>query len=229
MPFAFRALDAARIAGYAWAMMQAPCSIPETPLAQAARRIAVESLPVEIYRHCVRSYLFARLIARRHGIAFDDELLYVAAVLHDAGLSPRHMSERYRFEVDGALAARALLRSHGVEPPREGIVWDAITLHDSDLACWKAPEVDLVNRGVGADFGSEIASLPANDVRAVLAYAPRENFVSVFLDAVAEVVRRKPWATGRCFVTDVAHRMVEGFSPPNFCDAVAHDPFTGEA
>jgi hypothetical protein len=66
-----------------------------------------------------------------------------------------------------------------------------------------------------------------NDVVAVLTTAPRNGFIPVFLDVVASVARRKPQATGGCFVTDVAYRMVPGFHLENFCDAVKQDPFAG--
>ena len=64
------------------------------------------------------------------------------------------MSKDYRFEVDGANLARRILRKHKVTGLRADLVWDAITLHDSDLAAWKQPEVRLVNQGVDADFGA---------------------------------------------------------------------------
>ena len=55
--------------------------------------------------------------------------------------------------------------------------------------------------------------------------APRSGFVDEFLSAVAVVAKRKPFATGNCFVTDVGYRMVKGFHLTNFCDDVRDDPF----
>ncbi len=109
---------------------------------------------------------------------------------------------------------------------RARLIWDAIALHDQGgIARWKAPEVMLVNAGVSADFGAYLQLMNRDNIIAILSTAPRTDFVPVFLDAVAAVARRKPQATGNCFVTDVGYRMVPGFHLENFCDAVLEDPF----
>jgi len=224
------AIAATTLAGAAPASAIAGIKVPDTALAREATSAALAAEPVEIFNHSLRSFLFAELIARAKGLTHDGEAVYVAAILHDAGLSPAHMSESERFEVDGANFARGLLQRFGVTGPRADLVWDAISLHDSGgIARWKAPEVMLVNAGVAADFGGYLGLLQRDDVRAVLSAAPRTRFVPVFLDAVAAVAKRKPNATGNCFVTDVAYRMVPGFHLENFCDAVKTDPFAGYA
>ena len=201
-------------------------SVPDSALAREADGVAREALPPEIYRHSLRAFLFAQLIARGAKLAHDVEAVYVAAMLHDVGLGAAHASESFRFEVDGANVAREVLWRHGVHGSRADVVWDAIALHDSTLADWKQPEVRLVCGGVCVDFGEFLERLERADVAAVLQAAPRDGFVPVFLDAVAAVAERKPFATGKCFVTDVAHRLVPGFAPGNFVDAVRDgDPF----
>ena len=202
-------------------------TVPATDLSLAATSLAKGALPPEIFNHCLRTFVFAELIARAKSWEdHDPEVVYVASILHDTGLSPTHMSERERFEVDGAHAAAQLMQQYGVAPARQELVWDAITLHDNGgLARWKAREVALVNAGVGADFGSSLDLLAKSDVEAVLRAAPRVGFIDAFLPAVAEVAKRKPFATGTCFVTDVAYRMVPGFHLDNFCDEVRDDPF----
>lgn len=202
-------------------------AIPDTRLARDATSVARTSEPPEIFNHSLRTYFFAELIATAKKLAHDAEAVYVAAILHDTGLSPAHMSANDRFEVDGANLSRAVLRRNGVAGARADLVWDAISLHDGDIARWKAAEVMLVNAGVSADFGASLELLQRADVIAVLAAAPRTNFIPVFLNAVAAVARRKPRATGNCFVTDVAYRMVPGFHLANFCDEVKEDPFAG--
>jgi hypothetical protein len=220
------AIGAAALIGAAPASTVAGIKIPDTPLAKEATSVALAAEPVEIFNHSLRTFLFAELIARAKGVSHDGEAVYVAAILHDTGLAPAHMSDSERFEVDGANLSRRLLERHGVAGPRADLVWDAISLHDSGgIARWKAPEVMLVNAGVAADFGGHLDLMQRDDVRAVLSAAPRTQFIPVFLDAVAVVAKRKPNATGNCFVTDVAYRMVPGFHLENFCDAVKADPF----
>jgi hypothetical protein len=200
-------------------------AVPDSKLANEATAVASASLPVEIYRHSLRTYLFAEAIAKTTNVDHDVEALYVASILHDVGLSPTYMSESNRFEVDGANAAREFLRKRGITGLRADLVWDAIGLHDSSLAKWKQPEVRLVNQGVNADFGAYQDVLSKESIVAILREAPRDGFVPVFLNAVAVIGKKKPHATGTCFVTDVAYRMVPGFHLENFCDEVATDPF----
>ena len=202
-------------------------AVPDTALAKEARAIAMSDELPEIYNHSLRTYLFSQLIAKAQNQQHDVEAVYVASILHDGGLSPKHMSSKYRFEVDGALVAKELLTRHDVHGSRAELVWDAITLHDSSLAQWKQPEVRLVSQGVNADFGAYLDLMKRDHIVAVLEEAPRHNFIPVFLEAVAAVAKKKPFATGTCFVTDVAYRMVPGFHLDNFCDAVKDNPFAG--
>jgi hypothetical protein len=203
-------------------------TIPDTPLAREATIEARSAEPAEIFNHSLRTFLFAELIAKAKGLRHDAEVVYVAAILHDTGLTPAHMSKTERFEVDGANLAREILSRHGVVSARADLVWDAISLHDSaGIARWKSAEVMLVNAGVAADFGAHLDLMRRSDIIAVLARASRTNFVPVFLEAIASVAKQKPNATGNCFVTDVAYRMVPGFHLENFCDEVREDPFAG--
>ncbi|MBV8149354.1 MAG: phosphohydrolase, partial [Candidatus Eremiobacteraeota bacterium] len=111
---------------------------------------------------------------------------------------------------------------------RADLIWDAVALHDQGgIARWKQPEVMLVNAGVNTDFGANLDILDRSDVIAVLKAAPRDRFVPVFLNVVAAYVKRKPFATGNSWITDVGYRMVPGFHLDNFVDEVQADPFAG--
>jgi hypothetical protein len=195
-------------------------------LARQASSIAREAVPVEIFNHSLRTYLFAELIARAKHVSHDSELVYVASILHDTGMAPQHMSTDNPFEVDGANVARKLLSEHGISGVRSDLTWDAVALHDNGgIARHKQTEVMLVNAGVGADFGSYLELLKREDILAVLEAAPRTNFIEVFLDAAAAVAKRKPLTTAHSFVADVGYCKVPGFHLPSFCEAVKTDPF----
>jgi HD domain len=200
--------------------------LPDSPLAREALALAQAAGNDALLNHSLRTFLFAELLARHDALAHDAELVFVASIMHDLGLTSGYVSERNRFEVDGALAARDLMRKHGASDASIDTVWDGITLHDAGgLAKWKRAEVRLVNVGVGADFGGGLDALRREDVVAVLAFAPRDGFIDAFLPAVAAVAAKKPFATGSCFVTDVGNRLVPGFHLANFCDEVKDDPF----
>ena len=127
----------------------ADLTLPQTELADAALTWAQEIEPEYLLNHSVRSYLFARAVA---GTAeYDDELLFLATVLHDVGLTPEG-DGRQRFEVDGADAAVRFLSGRGLTEERAGIVWEAIALHTSiGIANRMRPEVALANAGIGID------------------------------------------------------------------------------
>lgn len=201
-------------------------TIPDSALAREATNIARAAEPAEIFDHSLRTYLFAELIAKAKGLPHDCELVYVASILHDTGMSSRYMSARNPFEVDGASVARKLLNQHGISGPRSDLAWDAIALHDnSGIAQHKQAEVLLVNAGVSADFGGYLELLKRADIIAVLDAAPRTNFVDVFLKTTAVLAARKPLAAAHSFVADVGYCKVPGFHVPSFCDAVKTDPF----
>ena len=201
-------------------------TVPDTALAREAERLARAALPVEIYNHSLRTYLFAALIATAKEVAHDAELVYVASILHDTGMASAYMSDRRPFEVDGAFVARDLLAAHGAGADRQAVVWDAVALHDNgSIAVHKQPEVMLVSAGVGADFGGGLDLLTKAQIEDVLCAAPRTKFIDAFLTASAAVAKRKPFACAHSFVADVGYRRVPGFSLPNFCDEVKDDPF----
>jgi hypothetical protein len=203
-------------------------ALPDSRVAREASKIAKASLPIEIYNHSLRTYLFAELIAKAKKIDHDSEIVYVSAILHDTGLSAKYMSESFAFEVDGANVAKSLLSSHGVGEEASNLAWDAIALHDNGaIAQHKQPEVKLVNSGVGADFGAYLDALTRQQVVDVLTAAPRTNFIDVFVKAAAVVAKRKPAASAHSFVADIGYRKVPGFHLPNFVDEVREDPFAG--
>ena len=202
--------------------------VPDTPLAGEATALAKGALPPEIFNHSLRTYLFAQLVAKAQKIDHDVEIVYVASILHDTGMAKAYMSDARPFEVDGAFVARDLLAKHGVTDARMDAAWDAVALHDNGgIAMHKQPEVRLVSAGVGADFGAFLELMTSDEIKAVLAAAPRTKFIDVFLDASAAVAKKKPGACAHSFVADVGYRRVPGFSLPNFVDEVlAGDPFS---
>ncbi|HEY7994796.1 MAG TPA: HD domain-containing protein [Candidatus Eremiobacteraceae bacterium] len=202
-------------------------AVPDTDLANEATSIAKAALPPEIFNHSLRTYLFSQLIAKTKKIDHDVEVVYVAAILHDSGMSAAHMSDARPFEVDGAFVVRDLLAKHGVSDARMDAAWDAVALHDNgSIAVHKQPEVRLVASGVGADFGAYLDLMTRDQIVAILAAAPRTKFIEAFLDASAVVAKKKPMASSHSFVADVGYKRVPGFSLPNFVDEVlSGDPF----
>src|SRR6516165_3752438 len=54
-------------------------TIPDTAIARAAAAMAKAACPEHLYNHCVRTYLFGALVARREKIDYDAEIIFTAA------------------------------------------------------------------------------------------------------------------------------------------------------
>jgi HD superfamily phosphohydrolase YqeK len=74
---------------------------PQTPAAAAALSVATRFYSPALLNHCIRSYLWAGMYGAAHQITFDDELLYVSAMLHDIALTDPFDSHRVPFEEAG--------------------------------------------------------------------------------------------------------------------------------
>src|SRR3569833_4212521 len=97
--------------------------LPDGKLAREATQFIRDTESDLLFHHSVRVYLWGALAGRRPGAAFDPELLYVAAMFHDLGLTDRYGARQLRFEVDSANAAREFLRGLGVSVAVFVSVW----------------------------------------------------------------------------------------------------------
>ena len=97
-------------------------------------------------------FLFGALHGRRRGLDSNLELLYVAAMFHDLGLTARYRTSSQRFEVDGADAARDFLLERGVDQGDADKVWLGIALHTTpEVPARLQPEIALLAAGVKTD------------------------------------------------------------------------------
>src|SRR3954447_20969090 len=94
--------------------------IPDSKLAREATDLLREHGTPLLFAHSLRVFLFGSLRGRHRGWAVDHELLYIGAVFHDLGLTPKYRSPDHRFEVDGANAARDFLRANGIDEEAAG-------------------------------------------------------------------------------------------------------------
>jgi hypothetical protein len=133
--------------------------IPDSQLAREATRFIRDTESDLLFQHSTRVYFWGALAGKRKGLTFDPELLYTAAMFHDVGLTSGFRESRLRFEVDGANAARAFLRSHGILESEIEKVWLAIALHTTPgisehlnpIAALAAEGVMMDLKGVGYD------------------------------------------------------------------------------
>ena len=199
----------------------------DTALVRDAMDLSRSLSEAFLFNHVMRSWLFGILLSEAAEVAPDAELLAVAAILHDLGLTERYTAEN-RFEVDGANAAREFMKDRGISAQQTQVVWDAIALHTTPtLALHKEPEVVMTHSGIAVDvLGAGLDRIPQEKQRAILAAFPRLGFKDEFKGCLCNVVRQKPMTAIDNILRDFGTRYVEGFTPPNFADLVAGAPFS---
>lgn len=203
--------------------------IPDSALAVEATDLLRANASPLVFAHSLRVYLFGAVRGRTRKMAFDPELLYIGAVFHDLGLTPKYRSPDHRFEVDGANAAREFLREHDVADWAVEAVWDAIALHTTPEIPWhKRPEVALVTAGVEADvLGDGLPEIPPAAREEVLAAYPRIDFKTGIVRAFADGIAHKPETAFGNVKSDVLEKLLPGYKRPNFCDLIAANPLGG--
>jgi hypothetical protein len=201
--------------------------VPDTALVRDAIDLSRSLLEPFLFNHVMRSWLFGISLSEAAEVTPDAELLAVAAILHDLGLTERYTAEN-RFEVDGANAAREFMKDRGISAQQTQVVWDAIALHTTPtLALHKEPEVVMTHSGIAVDvLGAGLDRIPQEKQRAILTAFPRLAFKDQFKGCLCNVVRQKPMTAIDNILRDFGIRYVEGFTPPNFADLVAGAPFS---
>jgi len=207
-------------------MLLAGVKVIDTPLVRDAIDLARSSSEPYIFNHVMRSWLFAVSIAEATKPSLNPELLAVAAILHDLGLTDRYFGTE-RFEVDGANAARTFLTEHGIPMQQTQLVWDAIALHTThSIAVHKEPEVATTHSGIFMDvMGAGLDLIPEQRLRAILSEFPRLAMKKQFLECLCSVVRRKPGTTYDNSLRDIGIRYIEGFATPSSVDFIQNAPF----
>ena len=201
--------------------------VPDTALVRDAIDLSRSLLEPFLFNHVMRSWLFGISLSEAAEVTPDAELLAVAAILHNLGLTERYTAEN-RFEVDGANAAREFMKDRGISAQQTQVVWDAIALHTTPtLALHKEPEVVMTHSGIAVDvLGAGLDRIPQEKQRAILTAFPRLAFKDEFKGSLCNVVRQKPMTAIDNILRDFGIRYVEGFTPPNFADLVAGAPFS---
>lgn len=167
--------------------------VPDSRLARDARDLALAAEPPFLANHSIRAYAWAVALAEHDDLAFDPEILFVAAMLHDIGLVPA-FDRGGCFEIDGGLAGHRLADEHGEPPERAQAIDDVIALHmAATLPSGAASEVSLLWDSTGVDVtGFRIADVRAALVPPVLAAYPRLDFKREFAALFADQAARKP-------------------------------------
>ncbi len=197
----------------------------DSEIARRATELSRTVSPPYLFNHAVRTFLFASLAGRARRLKFDEEILYLACILHDLGLTDRFGGDP-PFEIQGAETAKHFLQEHAYAKEKTGIVWDGIAMHTSAIGQYKQPEIALVGEGAGADVVQpDFSQVKKDDVEEIVKAFPRLKFKEAFVKTCTDVVRKHPRGASNSFMRDIRERYVTEFHPTNFCDRIEQAPF----
>lgn len=202
-------------------------TIPDSKIAREAAELVREHESEMLYNHSVRVFVFGAMKGVRDKLKFDPELLYVAALFHDLGLVEAYHTDSKRFEVDGADAARAFLRSHGIPDPKSDLVWEAIALHSTPgIPQFMRPEIALTNAGVLVDVvGIGYDDYTPEQREQVIGAFPRGDFKNEFIQIQARSALKKPNTTFGTVNVDYIEDCDHTFHRPNACTRIRNTPW----
>jgi hypothetical protein len=167
---------------------------PETPAASAALSVATRYYSPALLNHCVRSYLWGAKYATAHGIAYDNELYYVSALLHDIGLTEAFDSDGLPFEEAGGHLAWVFGIAAGWPAERAARAAEIIVSHMRDDVSPEAdPEAHLLQIATSWEVvGRHPEEFPPEARAEMLVPYPRLGFGAEFLAHFENQARRKP-------------------------------------
>ncbi|WCT14792.1 HD domain-containing protein [Mucilaginibacter jinjuensis] len=202
--------------------------IPDSAIATQATELLLDHGTEFLYNHSLRVFLFSSLNGNRNNLKYDAELLYIASVFHDLGLTPYYSSPDKRFEVDGADAARDFLKGHGLPHESLQLVWDTIALHTAiGIAEHKENEVALMYSGVGLDvMGEGYDNLSPENREEIISAFPRNDFKKKIIPTFFGGFEHKTETTFGNIKADVCAFMIPNFHRKNFCDCILHSPWS---
>jgi HD domain len=179
----YAATLAAPHAGAGWARV-----LPDTALTRDAADLLARHVPLPVQRHSMRVFLLGRAYARAHPVRYDEELLFVAAALHDLGLAPDLARSGTPFTRRGAELAAGLLREHAPGDQRIAGLAAAVRLHMRWVPAWRvSAETGLLQVGAWADvIGGHGLRRYRREVRALL---PAAGFTGCFYPALLRANR----------------------------------------
>jgi HD superfamily phosphodiesterase len=178
-------------------------AIPASRACHAALEVATAYCSPALLNHSIRSYLWAAGYAQTQRIAFDAELLYVSALLHDLSLVKEFDNHSLPFEEAGGHVAWVFGAAAGWPVERRKRAAEIIVRHMWDeVDVTRDPEGHLLELSTGMDIsGRAIGEIPA-DLRAdVLARYPRLGLAEEFIGYFDEQASRKPQCLAARFVS----------------------------
>lgn len=167
---------------------------PDSKASAAALEVCQEYAEPWLLNHSLRAYSWAAAYAADVDIAYDGELLYVAALLHDLALTAPFDSHALPFEEAGGHLAWVFAAGAGWGRVRRARLAEIIVLHmRDDVPAGDDPESHLLQVAVTVDVsGGRLDTFDPAFVAELHRVLPRAGFAATFADLFRDQARRKP-------------------------------------
>lgn len=202
--------------------------VPSSKLARDAARVVRSAEGELLFQHSMRVYYWAVLAGKRKALAFNPDLLFVAAMFHDYGLTAGYGESHQRYEVDGADAARDFLHRHGVTEAKAQKIWLAISLHTTNgVSSHLYPIASLLAEAANMDLvGAGFNEFTPAQRAAIEAAHPREpQFADDFMQALYNSLKHRPETTQGTGLADVMAYKDPAFQLRNFSRLMLNSPW----
>jgi len=202
--------------------------IPDSKLARDVTQFIRDTESDLLFLHSSRVFLWGALTGERMNLKFDRELLYVASMFHDIGLTAGYHDSQRRFEVDGADAARDFLRAYDIPAHDIDKVWNAVALHTTPgIPEHMHPEIFLVQAGAGMDVAGRGYDGFSDEQRekVVTAYPRGADFSNHMIDAFYDGMKHRPHSTFGTFNDDFLAFKDPTFHRADLCHIILHSPW----
>jgi hypothetical protein len=193
-----------------------PIARPDTDFARGAAALAKVVEPLFLVSHSERTFQFGAQLLLAADRSFDDEVLYVASMLHDIALGTDLDDSVTPFHFrGGGIAARHVLDA-GRSDADALLIFDAIALHmELNSADDTRSEVAGVHLGAAADVvGLRIDEIPGDWLEMIIAESPRLGMKKAFIEVIGAEAEKKPYSS--------AARLISNF---HFLDLINAAPF----
>lgn len=191
---------------------------PDSAAAREAEEVCREASPPFLEEHCYRVNLWGVAIGMEERIDFDEEVLYVAALTHDLGLTEDYRgleNKLYAFEVHSSSAACGIVNPFRWPRDRTDALEEAILLHlNPYVPLAEGPEAHLLQLGAALDVtGFRSRDVERGTRAAVVARHPRHRMKDRFKALMDEEVVRHPDSRAAFFTKRLGFKGMIGRAP----------------
>ena len=188
---------------------------PDTKVAQRAAAVCERLSEPWLVNHAYRAYFWGAYLAKASGITYDEELLFVACILHDLGLTETCKPPRDNLHCFGVIGARQAVQEmagSNWNAQRLEAMEEAIVLHlNINVPISDGLEAHLLHEGTILDVvGARHDELSKDYLTKVIERFPRASLKEGILSCVHYEAATRPESRIAYLVSNGFEKMVQG-------------------